>query len=316
MQFAAWPWVTDDEERATAYVGALLSELDGGAGVGAQPVVAYDDRTRTELPMVARLEAAAATATFAAPLVPRPATLAGDLATLAVADLTITCSYHVALASLLLGVPAALLADTEYYRQKSAGLRADFGLSPAWTLDSRTDAARAAAALVAELQPAREALARARAPMLLRRARAERDLVAALGQRLLSTVAADPAAEGYALARLRMEHQSLVSVAREQRARLDQLTDEVGQLRSAAAAERDARADAEARATQAAGDAAAATARLTQVEEAHQRTLSALSTAIEQAAEIAQLIGRLRGSRAAVAVRRLQNGARGRRPPP
>jgi hypothetical protein len=113
-----------------------------------------------------------------------------------------------------------------------------------------------------------------------------------------------------------MEHQSLVSVAREQRARLDQLTDEVGQLRSAAAAERDARADAEARATQAAGDAAAATARLTQVEEAHQRTLSALSTAIEQAAEIAQLIGRLRGSRAAVAVRRLQNGARGRRPPP
>ena len=49
--------------------------------------------------------------------------------------LTISCSYHVAMTSLLHEVPVVYLYGTDYYRQKAMSLQAGFGLSPELTID-------------------------------------------------------------------------------------------------------------------------------------------------------------------------------------
>ncbi len=50
--------------------------------------------------------------------------------------LTIACSYHVALTSLLNGVPAILVAEDAYYLEKHEGLARLFGLPPEFVVDA------------------------------------------------------------------------------------------------------------------------------------------------------------------------------------
>ena len=156
-------WVTADAERLRAYITTLVAAL----GLDPRPVVAYDDRATSERASAARFGDEA--------LALAPATLPR----LADARLTVSSSFHVALSSLLLGVPAALVADSRYYAQKAAGLRADFGLGKAWVLDPAGDPHEAAGALAAELADPGlgERLARAREQLLERRAGVEREVV-------------------------------------------------------------------------------------------------------------------------------------------
>ena len=74
------------------------------------------------------------------------------------ARLTVSCSYHVTLTSLLAGTPAVLLADNDYYEQKAAGLRHLFEFDDAMigVRGTPVNAATAAEALVDG--PARVAL--------------------------------------------------------------------------------------------------------------------------------------------------------------
>ena len=89
------------------------------------------------------------------PVVLRPGGLDASLMTMRQADLTVSCSYHAALTSSLLGVPAALVAENPYYAQKAAGLNADFALPGAYVLDPGQDPGTLAAGLADSLTPGR-----------------------------------------------------------------------------------------------------------------------------------------------------------------
>jgi hypothetical protein len=133
LHIGAHGHVSDDPGSLASFETALLEELAARAGrpLSVQPLLAYNDDRIDERPTT---EGAAAALRergheVAAPVVLRTSSLRdGAGANVAAAALTVSCSYHVALTSLLLGVPAALLADNDYYRQKAAGLSEDFGL--------------------------------------------------------------------------------------------------------------------------------------------------------------------------------------------
>ncbi|HET7120232.1 MAG TPA: hypothetical protein VFI17_03150 [Solirubrobacterales bacterium] len=192
VHVAEHDWVTDDPTAATTFLAAFLAELGGAAGGQAPPVrpfLAYLDHRVDERPAVARLrDACAATGLeVAEPELLRPASLAALAPGLAEAALTVSCSYHVALASLLLGVPTALLGDNSYYRQKAAGLLADFGLPPAFSLSSGDDPATAAATIADHLAgedgaALRERIAIHAGAVRGRRRETEAELLAALAR--------------------------------------------------------------------------------------------------------------------------------------
>ena len=112
----------------------------------AQPLIAYLDRRVDERAAIERLRAAcgAAGVEILEPLLLRPSTLGALAPRIGEGSLTLSCSYHVALTSLMLGVPAVLLGDNPYYEQKAAGLAADFGLPPAFAPSARSDPAGSA----------------------------------------------------------------------------------------------------------------------------------------------------------------------------
>jgi hypothetical protein len=180
------PWVTDDPDRLVGFVGKFLDALAAELGrpLRIQPLVAYDDGRINERP---RLESLLARyrdrATVAEPIALQPATLADSVGELRRATLTVSCSYHVSLTSLLAGVPAVLLMANPYYAQKAGGLRRDFPIGDEFFCDTDSDPERAAAAVIARLGPAvGGALASARKAVLDRRAQAERDLVQRLAE--------------------------------------------------------------------------------------------------------------------------------------
>ena len=113
------------------------------------------------------------------PLILAPTDIDAVCETIGAASLTLACSYHAGLASLMTGVPAVSLRENDYYDQKVAGLREAFELPDELTVGSGDDAAECArrvAALV--LDEERGALLRAglreRARLLAeRRRRAE-----------------------------------------------------------------------------------------------------------------------------------------------
>ena len=74
------------------------------------------------------------------------------------ARLTVSCSYHVAMTSLLAGIPTMLLAENRYYAQKAAGLRDLFGLDGGLVGVEGTAADSEAAAAVLSDGPARAGL--------------------------------------------------------------------------------------------------------------------------------------------------------------
>jgi polysaccharide pyruvyl transferase WcaK-like protein len=190
VHFAEHEWVTGRPGEGAAFFAELLAELGRRAGppVVAQPLIAYLDRRVDERPGVERLAAECAVrgVELAEPLVLRPASLADAASVVRRAALTLSCSYHVALTSLLLETPAALLAANPYYRQKAAGLTDSFGLPPAFELDPGSDPAAVAAALAREAldeqqgEALRERLAAGAERARGRRAAAEEELLGRL----------------------------------------------------------------------------------------------------------------------------------------
>jgi hypothetical protein len=257
-------WVTGAAEPLLAHCADVLAAL-ATPELRVQPIIAYDDPHTSEHPAADRLRALCsergiAGDAFAPPLPARPDALAELVPAIARGRLTLSCSYHVALASLLAGVPAALVAENGYYAQKSAGLQADFGLPDAFLLRPDADAAASARALDVALPAAREAVARSVGPVLARRLRAERDVLAELAHSLIAGTADSPVGGGdeagaLALALLRADHQTLVarSAAEARRAaaaeaalaasaeQRDRLVAELGALGQELGSEREAR---------------------------------------------------------------------------
>jgi hypothetical protein len=136
LHFAEHDWMSEDPGAALDFQLGLAAELGrlAGRSVLAQPLIAYlddrvDERAGVERLLRGCVERGVETRP---PLLLRPAELAGMAPRLGAADLTVSCSYHVALTSLMLEVPALLLGENAYYEQKAAGLRRDFGLPPAF----------------------------------------------------------------------------------------------------------------------------------------------------------------------------------------
>jgi polysaccharide pyruvyl transferase len=192
VHIAGHPWVTERPEAIADFYADFMEELGrcSGRQVIAQPLIAYRDRYVEEGPMVERLRATCATRGVPVaepPLLLRPVGLADSMAAMRGAVLTLSCSYHVALTSLLLGVPAALLSDNGYYEQKAAGLTDAFDLAASFAVSTRADPrarARELATVVLDPgldSPLRRELAFGAARMGERRAAAEAELLARLG---------------------------------------------------------------------------------------------------------------------------------------
>jgi len=99
---------------------------------------------------------------------------------------TISCSYHVALTSLLLGVPTVIFADNQYYEQKATGLAASFGLPPSFALTAESDPAPVVAAILDDGEALRQEIIHGGELLRRERANAERDLLGHLAGGLLT----------------------------------------------------------------------------------------------------------------------------------
>ena len=156
VHFAEHEWVTDQPDSVREFDVRLLAELARLAGrpLQVRPLLAYLDPRIDERPGLERFAAACAEREIelmSEPCVLRPAGV-GDLAgELGDAALTLSSSYHVALTSLLLAIPTALLRDNDYYAQKAQGLLTDFGLPPEFSPRSSDDPEAAAAAIAPHL---------------------------------------------------------------------------------------------------------------------------------------------------------------------
>lgn len=232
LHFAEHEWVSGRPDEVLDFYSSFLAELSRQAGkpVAAQPLLAYFGGRIDERPATERLRAAGSAigAEVAEPLPLRPATLGEAAPVIGAADLTLSCSYHVALTSLMLGVPAVLLGDNAYYEQKAAGLVEDFGLPatfmPSATADPAAGAAEVAAAALGPRQAElRERLAARAAELRRRRAAAELELASRLGAGALAALdrragelagrlrdrSAEPAALHARMAELRTELEDL-----------------------------------------------------------------------------------------------------------
>lgn len=150
-------WVSESPEELLERVADLLCALGRAAGpLRLQPTIAYEDPRVSERRIVAGLferfddELEAAGIAPIDPIDILEDALDHQLARFRRARLTVACSYHVTLTSLLAGIPALLLAENSYYDQKAAGLRDLFGLDDRMVgvRGGPDDAALAAAALV------------------------------------------------------------------------------------------------------------------------------------------------------------------------
>lgn len=137
----------DLEEFVAALLVGLHDELRRPLEL--QLVVAFQDEAVDELPTLERIAARVAAQ--------RPSAVSlrvvrllddalhGDLAATRRAALTVACSYHVTLTSLLVGIPVVGLVANNYYRHKHEGLRRLFDLPAELVTDvARTSAAEAA----------------------------------------------------------------------------------------------------------------------------------------------------------------------------
>lgn len=173
-------WVSDDPEAMAARIVALLQALGerSGARLDLQPVVAYEDSYVSERRSLSALlgrHEAELRASGLDPIEPLDALAdAADngLARFARARLTVSCSYHVALTSLLAGIPAVLLVENAYYDQKAEALRDLFELDDTLVGVRDAPASATAAAEVLVDGPPRSALVdhlRARSERLVAR---------------------------------------------------------------------------------------------------------------------------------------------------
>jgi hypothetical protein len=157
VHIAEHEWVTDRPDSVREFVVGLLSELSRLAGrrVRVRPLLAYLDPRIDERPGLDRFAASCAELDLelAEPQVLRP-TNGGELGG---AALTVSCSYHVALTSMLMGIPTVLLRDNDYYEQKAGGLLSDFGLAEAFSPRSSDDPVQIAGAIAPHLFDAEQA---------------------------------------------------------------------------------------------------------------------------------------------------------------
>jgi hypothetical protein len=131
-------WISDEPGAIQRNIVALLRKLAVAAAepLEVQPVIAYEDPRVSERKIVSTLlerhghELEEAGLKTTEPLDVLDDAIANELAAFRRARLTISCSYHVALTSLLAGIPTVLLAQNGYYEQKAAGLRDLFQLDP------------------------------------------------------------------------------------------------------------------------------------------------------------------------------------------
>ncbi|MDX6634970.1 MAG: hypothetical protein QOF06_1173 [Solirubrobacterales bacterium] len=195
FHYAEHDWMTAAASPLLDFFVDLASELEQHTGrpVGVQPLVAYLDPRVDERPGAERLRDACAARGIAVekPLVLRPATLGTAAAVLGAGTLTFTCSYHVGLTSLMLGLPTLMVSHNPYYAQKTVGLLDAFGQPPEFAIGPEDEPSAIAKLLAATaLDP--EAGRKLRVQLALdarklrrRRAVAEADLFA----RIASTVA-------------------------------------------------------------------------------------------------------------------------------
>ncbi len=155
VHFAEHEWVTDRPDSAREFDVRLLTEISRRAGrpLRVQPLLAYLDPRIDERPGLERFATACAVRgiELSEPNVLRPAGVAELADKLGDAELTVSSSYHVALTSLLLAIPTAILRDNDYYAQKARGLLSDFGLPAVFSPRSCDDPEAAAAAIAPHL---------------------------------------------------------------------------------------------------------------------------------------------------------------------
>jgi polysaccharide pyruvyl transferase WcaK-like protein len=190
VHFAEHGWVSARPDALIDLYPRLLKELGRLAGlpIVARPVIAYQDGRVDERAAAERLRIACVAhgIEVTEPQLLRPASLVETAPLLGEASLTVSCSYHVALTSLVLEVPTVLVADNPYYEQKAAGLAAAFGLPPTFTTVATTVPEAKAAELAAVLFDAdrsgalRSGLAAGGSELRRRRAATETELLARL----------------------------------------------------------------------------------------------------------------------------------------
>ena len=123
------PYVTDSADRLLAAgasaVDAILELTDGGVSVNL--MTGYEDDRISETRHLERLIAALDRRLDDVRLVELLDEAERGFPGIAGASLTVSCSYHAALTSLLLSVPTLLLYDNDYYRHKHEQLERSFG---------------------------------------------------------------------------------------------------------------------------------------------------------------------------------------------
>jgi len=195
LHFAEHEWVTERPQAVLDFYTGFLAELGRLAErpLTVQPLIAYlDSRIDERLAMERFISACTAIGVeVAEPLVLRPAGLGAAAPLLSQARLTLSCSYHVALTSLMLEVPAVLIGDNDYYEQKAAGLRKDFGLPATFTVATSADPAASAAAVAPALldDELHKSLAAGVRRLRQRRAASEVELLGRLGGAAASALA-------------------------------------------------------------------------------------------------------------------------------
>jgi hypothetical protein len=161
VHIAEHEWVTDRPDSVREFDVGLLTELSRLAGrrVRVRPLLAYLDPRIDERPGLERFAAACAELDLemAEPQVLRPAGVDKLTDEFGGAALTVSCSYHVALTSLLIGIPTVLLQDNDYYEQKAWGLLSDFGLPEEFSSRSSDDPVQIAGAIAPHLLDAEQA---------------------------------------------------------------------------------------------------------------------------------------------------------------
>jgi polysaccharide pyruvyl transferase WcaK-like protein len=143
LHFTEHDWVTDEAQPLLDFYATLLAELERRLDrpVLAQPLIAYLDPRVDERPAAERLGAALSEGGIEVrePIVLRPAALGAAATEMSRASLTVACSYHAALTSLMLGLPTLMVNHNPFYEQKVVGLLDAFGQPSEFAIEPGAD---------------------------------------------------------------------------------------------------------------------------------------------------------------------------------